>query len=61
MRHLAGIGLLLLALGACQSLPAIVRIEVDGSTLEFKKKVPEASAPTETETGANAVADAPAG
>jgi len=48
MRHVAGIGMLLLGLAGCQSLPAVVRIEVDGSTLEFKKKeppVPEQPAP----------------
>ena len=45
MRHLAGIGMLLLGLAGCQSLPALVRIEVDGSTLEFKKKVQPAPEP----------------
>jgi len=42
MRHIAGIGIMLLVLAGCQSLPALVRIEVDGSTLEFRKKVPPA-------------------
>lgn len=40
MRRIAGIGMMLLVLAGCESLPAIVRIDVDGSTLEFKKKVP---------------------
>jgi hypothetical protein len=48
MRRFAGIGMLLLGLAGCQSLPAIVRIEVDGSTLEFKKKVPEPEPAPET-------------
>jgi hypothetical protein len=40
MRLKASLGLILLGLGACTTLPGlpgIVRIEVDGSTLEFKK------------------------
>jgi hypothetical protein len=45
MRRFAGSGIMLLALAGCQGLPAIVRIEVDGSTLEFKKKVPPAAEP----------------
>lgn len=59
MRHVAGIGMLLLALAGCQSLPALVRIEVDGSTLELKRKVPPApEAPPPAPDGG---ADAPAG
>lgn len=38
MRLRACLGTLLLALGACAHIPEIVRIEVDGSTIEFKKK-----------------------
>ena len=45
MRHLAGTGLMLLALAGCQALPGIVRIDVDGSTLVFKKKEPPAPEP----------------
>jgi hypothetical protein len=45
MRRFASISLILPALAACQTLPGIVRIEVDGSTLEFKKKVPPAPEP----------------
>jgi hypothetical protein len=45
MRRFVGIGFMLLALTGCETLPAIVRIDVDGSTLEFKKKVPPAAAP----------------
>ena len=44
MRRKAGFGFVLLGLGACTHLPGIVRIDVDGSTLEFKKD-PNASAP----------------
>jgi hypothetical protein len=40
MRRLACIGIMLAALAACQSIPSVIRIEVDGSTLEFKKKEP---------------------
>jgi hypothetical protein len=42
MRRLAGIGIIMCALAGCQSIPSVIRIEVDGSTLEFKKKVPPA-------------------
>lgn len=48
MRRLAGIGIIMCALAGCQSIPSVIRIEVDGSTLEFKKKeppVPEPAAP----------------
>ena len=45
MRHLAGTGLMLLALTACQAMPGIVRIDVDGSTLVFKKKEPPSPEP----------------
>jgi hypothetical protein len=45
MRLRACIGVMLLGLGACESVPSIVRIEVDGSTLQFQKKpAPEAPA-----------------
>ncbi|MEA3011462.1 MAG: hypothetical protein QOD42_7 [Sphingomonadales bacterium] len=44
MRLRACIGLMLLGLTACQGLPSIVRIEVDGSTLRFDKK-PDPPAP----------------
>ena len=42
MRRIAGIGIITLVLAGCQALPSLVRIDVDGSTLEFKKKVPPA-------------------
>lgn len=45
MRRIAGIGIMLLGLAGCQSLPSILRIEIDGSTLEFKKKEPPAPEP----------------
>lgn len=44
MRLRACLALALFGLSACQGLPSIVRIEVDGSTLQFQKK-PEPPAP----------------
>lgn len=38
MRFMASLGIILLGVGACARLPEIVRIDVDGSTVEFKKK-----------------------
>lgn len=58
MRRFAGIGIMLLVLAGCQSLPALLRIEVDGSTLEFKKR-PPAPEPTEREPAGDADAPAP--
>jgi hypothetical protein len=58
MRRLAGIGIMLCALAGCQGIPAVIRIEVDGSTLQFKKKEPPASA-TETPAAASPSVDAP--
>ena len=58
MRRSAGIGIMLLTLAGCQDLPALVRIEVDGSTLELRKKVPDAAEPPVPD--ANAAIDAPA-
>ena len=58
MRRLACIGIMLLALAGCQSLPALLRIEVDGSTLEFKKKHPKAPEPAGREP--DGATDAPA-
>jgi len=45
MRLRVCLSLVLLGLGACETLPSIVRVEVDGSTVEFKKKPAEAPAP----------------
>ena len=59
MRRFAGIGLMLLALSGCQAIPSVIRIEVDGSTLEFKKKMPPVPAPPAPEEGEGG--DAPAG
>ncbi len=57
MRLRACLALVLIGLGACQSLPSIVRIEVDGSTLQFQKK-PEPPVPQVPDTpAANQVAD----
>ena len=57
MLRFAGSGIMLLALAGCQSLPALVRLDVDGSTLEFKKKAPPAPEPPAAES--NNAADAP--
>ena len=59
MRRIAGIGIVLLGLAGCQAIPSVIRIEVDGSTLEFKKKVPPPTAPVDP-TG-NGSDDAPEG
>ena len=53
MRRIAGIGIMLLGLAGCQSLPAFIRIEVDGSTLEFKKKPPAPETPPPAEGDEN--------
>ena len=45
MRRMAGLGIIMCALAGCQSIPSVIRIEVDGSTLEFKKKEAPAPAP----------------
>ena len=58
MRRLAGIGFMLCALAGCQSIPAVIRIEVDGSTLELKKKEPPAPEPPAP--ASNGSADVPA-
>ena len=59
MRHLAAIGLLLPALAGCQALPALVRADVHGSTLEFKKKAPPVPEAPATEPGNSADAPVP--
>jgi hypothetical protein len=55
MRRLAGIGIIMCALAGCQSIPSVIRIEVDGSTLEFKKKAPPAPEPAAPESNNVAV------
>jgi hypothetical protein len=52
MRLRACLGFMLLGLTACQSLPSIVRIEVDGSSLQFQKK-PGPPAPPAPDTPAS--------
>ena len=48
MRRTCGIGIMLLMLAGCQSLPAHLRIEADGSTLIFEKEeAPVPPAPPE--------------
>ena len=59
MRRFAVIGFMLLALAGCETLPALVRIQVDDSTLEYKKKVPPAPDAPATETGNSVDAPAP--
>lgn len=44
MRLRTCLGIIALALGACATLPEQVRIEVDGSTVEVKRK-PDPPAP----------------
>lgn len=46
MRLSACLGIVLLATGACAHIPEVIRLEVDGSTVEIKKR-PEL--PTEGE------------
>lgn len=58
MRRRAGIGLIMCALAGCQSIPSVIRIEVDGSTLEFKKKAPPVPEPPAPATDS---VNAPAG
>jgi hypothetical protein len=53
MRLRACLGFILLGLTACQGLPSIVRIEVDGSSLQFQKK-PEPAAPPAPESNQSA-------
>ena len=59
MRRFVGIGFMLLALAGCQNLPALVRIDVDGSVLEFKKKEPAAPPAPATASTPDNSADAP--
>jgi len=40
MRLRAGMGLVLLALGACAHIPERILVDVDGSTIEINKKEP---------------------
>lgn len=42
MRLRAGMGVVLLALGACAHIPERILVEVDGSTIEINKKEPVA-------------------
>ena len=44
MRLRTCLGIVALGLGACASLPELVRIDVDGTSVEFKKK-PDPPAP----------------
>ncbi|HVQ09375.1 MAG TPA: hypothetical protein VMS43_13160 [Allosphingosinicella sp.] len=45
MRLRACLGLMLLGLTACQGLPSIVRIEIDDTSLQFRKKKPATEVP----------------
>lgn len=58
MRRKASFGFVLLGLGARTHLPWIVRVDVDGSTLEFKKH-PNALAPQAPEAERPAPDDQP--
>lgn len=60
MRLRACLGLILLCSGACTHIPGFVRVDVDGSTLEFKKeRVPETPAPPQVPETEAPPADAP--
>ena len=59
MLRFVGTGFMMLALAGCQNLPALVRLDVDGSTLEFKKKEPAPPPPAPVPPADNG-ADAPA-
>ncbi len=45
MRLRACLGIAVLALGACAHIPDRIRVEVDGSSVEIKKKVPDPQDP----------------
>lgn len=45
MRLRASLGIIALALGGCANIPKIIRIEVDGSRIEFTKEPPDVSEP----------------
>lgn len=57
MRLSACLGIVLLATGACAHIPEVIRFEVDGSTVEIKKR-PEPPAEGE-EAIAGEVAEQP--
>lgn len=57
MRLNACLGIVLLATGACAHIPEVIRLEVDGSTVEIKKR-PEPPAEGEEEP-ADGVAEPP--
>jgi hypothetical protein len=54
MRLRACLGIALPLLSACTTLPELVRIEVDGSTVELKRKPQPAAEVPEAEAGADA-------
>ena len=45
MRLKACLGIALLGLGACTTVPGFIRLDVDGTTVEFKKPEPEPAPP----------------
>lgn len=59
MRRFVGIGFMLLALAGCEALPAFLSLNVEGSTLEFKKKPPPPAPEAPAPEAGNSV-DAPA-
>jgi hypothetical protein len=60
MRLKVCLGIILLGLGACTTIPGFVRLEVDGSTIEFNKKPePEPPAAASPATEGEASADVP--
>jgi hypothetical protein len=53
MRLRVCLGLVLLGLSACETLPTLVRVEIDGGSIEVKRK-PDAPAPAEPPANATA-------
>lgn len=49
MRLRACLGIVLLASGGCAHIPEIIRLEIDGSTVEIKKKPGEPANDNEAE------------
>lgn len=52
MRLSACLGIVLLATGGCAHIPEVIRLEVDGSTVEIKKRPPPPAEGGEEASGA---------
>jgi hypothetical protein len=53
MRLRACLGIMLLGLSACESLPSIVRVEIDGTVVRFEKKKPAPDEPAANQAAAD--------